>query len=453
MTEPSTPASALPRRGPSLGAILAVAVPLVLLAALGLVFREPITSVLAVTPWSTDAAVVIFIATYAVIAIGKLPGTRLDRAGAALLGAGLMVGVGAMTMEEAFAAIDLDTIALLLGMMIVVANLRISGVFRLVNAYAVSKAHSPAVVLVAVVLATGVLSAFLVNDAICLVMTPLVIELTKALDRNPVPYLLGVALAANVGSTATITGNPQNMIIGTVSGIPYGSFAASLTPVAIVGLAIIVVIVGIAYRSEFLTKTTLPDVRLKAHVNKPLAIKATLLTLGMIVLFFLGQPVAKVAIICGGLLMLTRRVKPSRVYAEIDGALLIMFAGLFVVVAAIEHTVLTPDIIRRVSSFSLDDVWVLTGVTAVLSNIVSNVPAVLILRPFVEVLADPTKAWITVAMASTLAGNFTLLGSVANLIVAERAAASNIQIGFWTYFAVGAPVTLLTLAFGAWFLS
>src|SRR3954449_115101 len=190
--------------------------------------------------WSADlresAAVLVFLGTYGVVAMGKLPGFHIDRAGAALLGASLMVGCGALTLEEAYRAIDLDTITLLLGMMIVIANLRLSGFFRLVSSWAVTRAHHPALLLSAVVLVTGVLSAFLVNDAICLVMTPLVIELTRALDRNPVPYLLAVAMASNVGSTATITGNPQNMIIGSLSRIPYGTFAAALAPVAGVGL-------------------------------------------------------------------------------------------------------------------------------------------------------------------------------------------------------------------------
>src|SRR3954470_13138934 len=167
-------------------------------------------------PWNAGlretAAVLVFLGTYGVVAIGKLPGFHIDRAGAALLGASLMVGCGALTLKEAYRAIDLDTITLLLGMMIVIANLRLSGFFRLVSAWAVTRARHPALLLSAIVLVTGVLSAFLVNDAICLVMTPLVIELTRALDRNPAPYR--VAMASNVGSTATITGNPQNMIIG-----------------------------------------------------------------------------------------------------------------------------------------------------------------------------------------------------------------------------------------------
>jgi Na+/H+ antiporter NhaD/arsenite permease-like protein len=404
--------------------------------------------------WAADAtriaAIVIFVATYAVIAIGRLPGFRVDRPSAALIGAGLMVACGALSLEEAYKAIDLDTITLLLGMMIVVANLRLSGFFRMVNGWAVKRAHHPVLLLTAIVVITGLLSAFLVNDAICLVMAPIVIELTCALKRNPVPYLIAVALASNVGSSATITGNPQNMIIGNLSRIPYGSFAAALAPVAALGLVVTVVMVLLLNRREFWTRARLPEADLSSHYHGPLVAKAALVTLAMLVLFFLGQPVAKVALVAGAVLLLTRRVRPEKVWREIDGPLLLMFAGLFVVVAGLEHSVLTREVVAAAGRLHLDDTRVLSGVTAVLSNLVSNVPAVLVLKPFVEPLADPQRAWLVVAMASTLAGNFTLLGSVANLIVAQRAAAEGIEIDFWSYFRIGAPLTLITIAIGIW---
>jgi len=157
--------------------------------------------------------------------------------------------------------------------------------------------------------------------------------------------------------------------------------------------------------------------------------------------------------VAGGVLLLTRRIRPQKVYKEIDGQLLLMFAGLFVVVAGLEHSVLTKDVVAGTGQLHLDKTLVLSGLTAVLSNLVSNVPAVLILKPFLEPLADPQRAWLVVAMASTLAGNFTLLGSVANLIVAERAAKDGIEINFWSYFRVGAPLTLITIWIGIVILS
>lgn len=398
------------------------------------------------------AAIAIFIVTYVAIAIGRMPGLRVDRAGAALIGGALMVAFGVLSLEDAYRAIDLDTITLLLGMMIVVANLRLSGFFRMVTGWAVGRAGHPALLLAAVVVTTGVLSAFLVNDAICLVMTPIVITLTRALDRNPVPYLIAVALASNVGSTATITGNPQNMIIGNLSGISYGAFTGALVPIAALGLLVTILFVLVLNPREYFTRQGLPSASIPAHYHGWLATKSALVSVAMIVLFFLGQPVAKVAICAAALLLLTRRIEPKKVYAEIDGQLLLMFAGLFVVVRGLEHAVLTKDVVAQAAHFDLGNVAILSGITAVLSNLVSNVPAVLVLKPFVEQLQDPKHAWLVVAMASTLAGNFTLLGSVANLIVAERAAKEGISIDFWTYFKIGAPLTIATLAIGVFWL-
>jgi Na+/H+ antiporter NhaD/arsenite permease-like protein len=429
-----------------------------ILAAVGILaarrfdFHLPLTEAM----WNhatASVAVIIFVGTYLVIAIGKLPGYHLDRAGAALLGASLMVGSGVLSLDEAYRAIDWDTIALLLGMMIVVANLRLSGFFRLVNNWAVTRSHHPLVLLASIVLVAGTLSAFLVNDAICLVMTPLVLDLVGRLKRNPVPYLLAIAMASNVGSTATITGNPQNMIIGSLSHISYGTFVTALWPVAAMGLVLTTLLIVLVYRREFLTLDQFPSVEIApARYSGPLVIKSGVVAAAMVILFFAGQPVAKVAIVGGALLLFTRRLKAEKVYDEIDWTLLLMFVGLFIVVAGLEVTVLKPGTVALVGRLHLDAVPVIALVTAGLSNLVSNVPAVLVLKPFVASLQDPTRTWLVIAMASTLAGNFTLVGSVANLIVAQRASAHGVVVRFWEYFKVGAPLTLLTILIGIWWL-
>ncbi|MGA7383914.1 MAG: anion transporter [Methylocella sp.] len=402
---------------------------------------------------TTIAAIAIFAGTYLFIAIGKLPGYQLDRAGAALIGASLMVGVGVVPLDQAYRAIDFDTITLLLGMMILVANLRLSGFFRLVSNWIVARARHPLVLLMAIVLVAGAFSAFLVNDTICLVMTPLVLDLVTRLKRDPVPYLLAIPMASNAGSTATITGNPQNMIIGSLSHIPYGTFAAALWPVAAVGIVLTALLVALVHRREFLTWERLPAVATSpARHDRSLVIKSVLVALAMMVLFFAGQPVAKVAIVGGALLLFTRRVKADKVYREIDWPLLLMFVGLFIVVTGLEMTVLTPEMIAAVSRLDLKTTPILSVITAGLSNLVSNVPAVLVLKPFIANSLDPQRAWLVVAMASTLGGNFTLVGSAANLIVAQRAQARGVAIGFWAYFKVGAPLTVLTILFGVWWL-
>jgi Na+/H+ antiporter NhaD/arsenite permease-like protein len=395
----------------------------------------------------------IFAVTYIAIAIGRLPGFRLDRAGAALVGASLMVAVGAVGIDEVSRIIDFDTIALLLGMMIVVGNLRLSGVFRLITGWAVARARHPLQLLAAVTLTSGIVSAFLLNDAICLVMTPLVADVVRRLERNPVPYLLAVAMAANVGSAATITGNPQNILIGGFSHIPYGAFAAALAPVAAAGLVVTVGLIALCYPSEFRGRAALRLVSARPpHVHRPLAIKSVLVIALMMAAFFAGQPPAKVALIAGGFMLLTRIVRSERIYREIDWPLLLMFAGLFVVVAGFEKALLTPELVAAIGRVGLADPSMLSAITAVLSNLVSNVPAVLVLRPFVGRSGDPQHAWLIVAMASTLAGNLTVLGSVANLIVVQLARADGVTIGFWEYFRVGAPLTLLTILIGLWWL-
>jgi len=398
--------------------------------------------------FTSAAAVAIFAATYAIVALGKIPVYRIDRAGAALLGGSLMVGAGVLTLDEAYRAVDLNTITLLLGMMIVVANLRVSGFFALINDWVARHVRHPLALLIAVVLTSGLLSAFLVNDAICLVMTPLVLDFVLRLKRDPVPYLLAIAMASNIGSVATITGNPQNMIIGSLSGISYTTFAAQLAPLAGFGLVVTAALIALVYRGEFLNGELPTPPRRAPRYHRVLVTKTVLVAAVMVTLFFLGVPVAKVAIVGGAFLLLTRRIRPGKIYREIDWPLLIMFVGLFIVVAGLEKTVIRPNLPTLVGSLHLGNNAWLTAVTAVLSNIVSNVPAVLVLKPFIADLHDPQRAWLTVAMAATFAGNFTLVGSVANLIVAQRAKARGVEVKFWPYFVIGAPLTLITIVAG-----
>jgi Na+/H+ antiporter NhaD/arsenite permease-like protein len=393
-------------------------------------------------------AILIFALTYLVLAIGRLPGFRVDRTGAAIIGASLMVAVNALTLPEAQQAINFDTIILLFGMMIVVANLQLSGFFSLVAERVVEHAHRPVLLLIAIVGVAGFFSAFFVNDTMCLVLTPLVLEITETVRRNPVPYLLAVAMASNIGSVATITGNPQNMMIGSFSGIPYRQFLASLAPIALAGLALTVLVIFLAYRTEFVSRERVNVTPRPVRVDRWLMWKAIIASLAMLVMFFAGWPVPKVAVVAGALLLITRRVNPDKVYRRIDWSLLVMFVGLFVVIAGVEKTSLEKDLAALAGQIHLDNVFLLSAFSAVLSNLVSNVPAVLMFKPFAAHLANPTRVWLTLAMSSTLAGNLTVLGSVANLIVIQQAR-RKVTIGFWAYFRVGAPLAILTILLGA----
>ncbi len=393
------------------------------------------------------AAALVFLGTYVVLAVGRLPGFRVDRTGAAIIGAGLMIAFDVLTPEEAYAAIDHNTIMLLFGMMIVVANLRLSGFFAAVAEAAVRHAHHRLSLLAAIVLVSGVFSAFFVNDTMCLVLTPLVLEIVLAMRCNPIPYLLAVAMAANVGSVATITGNPQNMMIGIFSGIPYRQFAAALAPVGAAGLVATFATIAVLYRREFRHSEPVALEPRRVRVNRVLMAKALAASFLMLVFFFAGWPIAKVAIVAGALLLITRRVKPEKIYHEIDFSLLVLFTGLFIVIAGIEKTPLPSHALDFVSVYGLDRPSVLSAVAAVLSNLASNVPAVLLFKPIVPHLAHPDRAWLILAMASTLAGNLTVLGSVANIIVIQKSR-RHVHISFWEYFRAGLPLTVVSIAIG-----
>ncbi|SFK28105.1 anion transporter [Methylocapsa palsarum] len=398
------------------------------------------------------ATAIIFVGTLTGVALGRIPGLRIDRAGIALVGASLMLVFGKLSFEEALRTIDLDTIALLLGTMIIVAQLRISGFFDLAGHFAIDRARGPIMLLSAIIAITGLFSAFLVNDAICLVMAPLVVHVTQALRRNPVPYLLAVAMASNAGSVATFTGNPQNMIIGLASRIPYAAFTVKLAPTAAAALLLTLILIALFYPREFFSPFTNVKAEPGGNHDPRQLRKGAFVTAGVVASFFVGAPAAKAALIGGSLLLISRSVKPQRIYALVDGQLLLMFAGLFVVIAAAHEAFLASSAMAA-ARLHLENPWALSGVTAALSNLVSNVPAVLILKPWMANLPDPRQAWLIVAMSSTLAGNLTLLGSVANLIVAEKARKDGVHLSFLAYLAVGLPLTLLSLCFGTWWLA
>ena len=395
----------------------------------------------------------IFGLTYLALALGKVPGLRIDRSGIALVGAAAMLGFGVLGLHDAAKAVDYETLILLFGMMVVVAFLRLSGFFALATDRIAARFSAPKPLLAVTIGLSGVLSAFLVNDVVCVALTPLVLDLTRRLKRPPLPYLVGLATASNVGSVATITGNPQNIIIGSLSGISYLRFSARLAPVAAIGLVLTYLVVSIVYRGSLVTPDEtpagdLPDLR----VHRGLLIKSVAVTIATVALFFGGYPIALVALGAAGVLLLGR-VRPEKVYESVDWPLLVMFAGLFVVVHAFEATVVRTWGIERWDSLLNSPVVMVSGLSVVLSNLVSNVPAVLLFKPLMQAMAESHReqAWLALAMSSTLAGNLTVLGSVANLIVVESARRSGTSLGFVEYLKVGVPLTILTTVVGvAW---
>jgi Na+/H+ antiporter NhaD/arsenite permease-like protein len=395
----------------------------------------------------------IFIVTYLALALGRIPGLRIDRAGIALVGAAAMLACGVLSMREAAKAVDYETLVLLFGMMVVVGYLRLAGFFSLATEWIAGRFSGPFSLLAVTIALSGGLSAFLVNDVVCVALTPLVLHLCQRLKRPPIPYLVGLATASNVGSVATITGNPQNIIIGSLSQISYLRFAARLAPVALIGLVINFAIVALVYRTVL--RESGPAARVdedtpQIRIFRPLLIKSIAVTAITVGLFFAGQPIALVALVAAGVLMLDR-IRPDRVYRSIDWPLLVMFAGLFVVVRAFEVTVVHTWRLEEWRALRDSPVVMLSGLSVVLSNLVSNVPAVLLFKPLMEVMPQKELAWLALSMSSTLAGNLTILGSVANLIVVENARRAGTELGFAEYLKVGVPLTALTTLVGiAW---
>jgi Na+/H+ antiporter NhaD/arsenite permease-like protein len=381
-----------------------------------------------------------------VVALGRVPGLRLDRTGAAVVGAAFMVAFHVVTPEQAFRMVDMGTLVLLFGMMVVVAHLKLAGFFRWAGVAVARRARSPRQLLAGLIAVAGVLSALFVNDTVCLALTPLVLEVCRALGLRPLPYLLALATASNIGSVATVTGNPQNMLVGAASGIPYATFFRALAPVAAGGLVLDFAVLALLHRHDLGARFAVAaHPRVKVHPF--LMAKALAAAAAMLAFFFAGAHVSIVALTAGAALLLTRRVKPEKVFLEINWNLLTLFAGLFVVVGAARESGLAERAFALLHARQADTVAELSLVSALLSNLVSNVPAVMLFTPLVPSLPDPTRAWLALAMSSTLAGNLTLLGSIANLIVAEGARRTA-PVGFGDYLRAGLPLTLLTLGAG-----
>jgi len=397
-------------------------------------------------------SVLVILLTLTGVAIGRYPGVRMNRATIAVVGATALVGLGALSIDQAYEAIDLNTLVLLFAMMVINANLRMAGFFELVAARLAGSALSPRQLLAVTVVAAGVLSALFLNDTVVLVFTPLVVQIVGAAGLNPIPYLIALATAANVGSSATIIGNPQNMLIGVSSGISFTRFFAYLAPVALGGFAVIWVVIALAYKAELRPQEVKLHLGRRIRIFRPLLVKSLVASVVLLGALIAGVSVPLAALVAASMLLITRRLKPERVFEEIDWSLLVFFSGLFVVTAAVESVGLNGSLLDFIESSADSGVVGLTAVSAVLSNLISNVPAVMLLRPVVPNLADPERGWLTLAMSSTLAGNLTLLGSVANLIVAETARRQHVTLSFWEYLKTGVPITILTLIWGAFWL-
>ena len=422
-------------------------------------------------------AVVIFAVTYVLIAGGRLRILPVGRPAAGLVGAVACVTFRILTPGQAYASIDGDTLVLLLGMMILAAHLDHAGFFEWGAARALRIARTPQRLLTIVVFSSGILSAFLVNDSVCLMMTPLVVRLIRRGRLGPMLFLMAIATSANIGSVMTLVGNPQNMIVGSMSGLLFRRFFLVLAPVGVLCLVVNRVLLPLFYplrpplsaaareRAEeldtpFDDADELPtDFRqtIVPQLRQDLLVKCVVCLGIAVVGFFAGFNIAWTALFAAALLLVIAGWEPRQAFKHVDWPLLLFFAGLFIVVGGLR----TSGVVERLFQVAEPwfgrqagrQSWVLSAVTVIGSNLFSNVPFVLVAGSWVKQLARPETAWMILGMASTFAGNLTLIGSVANVLVIEGGS-DVARVRFLDYLRYGVVITLVTTALGtAWILA
>lgn len=393
----------------------------------------------------------VFAVVYVGMMLGELPGLKLDRTGIALLGAIALIATGRMSLEDAWSAVDVPTIALLLGLMVISAQFRLGGFYSTLTRRLGGSDRSPSALLALVIATSGGLSAVLANDIVCLAMAPVLIELCTHRRLNPVPYLLALACAANVGSAATLIGNPQNMLIGQTLQLSFSGYLIDGGPPALAGLVVVWAVIVAIFHAHWHRDSSLLEVDAPAF-DRWQTMKGAVVTVALVVAFlFTDWARELVALTAAGVLLVSRRLASRDMIGLVDWHLLVLFIGLFVVNRAIAQSGFVGGLLMmsRMAGADLTSAPVLFSVTAVLSNLVSNVPAVMLLLPAARDAIDGA----VLALASTLAGNLIVVGSIANIIVVDQAARFGVEINWRRHARVGVPVTVLTLAFAAGWLA
>ncbi len=395
------------------------------------------------------ALLALFVLTWLGVTSRRLRWIPVGRPAMALIGATLCVALGELVgapylgVEDAMRAVELHTLTLLLGMMLVAAGLGEAGFFAWATGALSARVQSRAALLWAVTVGCGLLSAVLVNDAVCLLATPMVVQLARKAKADLKPFLFAVAMGSNAGSALTLAGNPQNMLVAKLSGLTYRGY---LGDVALPGVAALVVTAGLLhllFRTALAKDVDAPGEDVPTQTLRPLMTIALVALGATVVLNTAGASLALTAVTAGAVVLLGARRRADHLLTLVDWSVLLFFAGLFVLVAALQRTGFPAEWLAVTERALGHGPGALTSVLLVGSQVVSNVPLILLLEPWIRSFPDAGYAWTLTALVSTLAGNLTLLGSVANIIVLERAKKT---MGFGEYLRVGVPVTLASTA-------
>ena len=399
----------------------------------------------------TAAAIAVFALTYVLIAARELSFIPIGRPAGALLGAVLMVALGVMTPEESFRAVDCPTILLLFSMMLLSAYLEDAGIFDVMAGRATAHAGSPRILLAMTSVSAAALSALLVNDTVCVFMTPFVLSAARRSGLDPGPYLIALATGANIGSAATLVGNPQNMIIGSMSGYGFAEYVWRSLPAVAAALAVNILLLMVFFGRRVSVRAVPqppPDAADAAGRGRP--VEYAVLS-AVAVGFLAGLHMGYTALAGVLVIMVSRRRNPAGVFARVDWTLLVFFAALFIVVAGLDGTGVVDRAWEAVAPsmgfVSAGGLALFTAFVTLGSNIVSNVPMTLLTGPHLSTLGDPATGWVLLGFVTTIAGNLTLVGSVANIIVAERAKGSY-DLGYLEYLKFGVVSTVLSLLVG-----
>jgi Na+/H+ antiporter NhaD/arsenite permease-like protein len=399
--------------------------------------------------------VTVFIVVYLGMMLGRLPGLKVDRSAIALLGAIALVASDEISEQQAVGFIGPDTISLLFGLMIVSSQFTLSGFYGEVTRRLVALHVGPRALLALLVVVPGVMAALLTNDVIALAMAPLIVQLCVERRLNPVPYLLAMACSVNAGSTATIIGSPQNMLIGQHMDLSFGGFMVYTAVPALLALAVIWLLISFLYRNQWELPGAVQGERAETYrFDRMESAKGLVITAVVVGIFlFTDWPRELVALAAGGFLLMNAHFQSRKMLDQIDWQLLILFISLFIVNGAFQQTHLPQQWVNSLQVLGIDfqHPATLFVTTFLLSDLVSNVPAVMLLLPYAkDVIAGPAMA-----LAAGMASNLIIIGSIANIIVVEAAARYGVTISFREHARTGVPVTLLSLSFAAgwlWFI-